>query len=133
MKLNRKQLRKLIMESLGPDAMERDEAGFDRNQQNKDIEQGLYDYFAAFLLAPEDKDDLINPGFGFRMNGVVDSHGYKILDGKGKYESGVSRLKSKNVTHVYCYITDYMIGKISGVGTYAKFDEKRAFLKKSNW
>jgi hypothetical protein len=131
MKINRKQLRKIIQESLGPDAMERDEGGFDRNQQNKDIEQGLYDYFAAFLQAPEDKDTLNNPGFGFRMNGVVDSHGFKILDGKGKYEAGTSSLKNKNITHVYGYITDHVVDQMFATGRYGKFKEKKDWLRKA--
>ena len=122
MKLSRRQLRKLIMESLGPDAMERDEGGFDRQQQNSQIEDALYDVLAEF-----DNEVLTDPGFGMRQNANVDSHGKKILDDQ---VTTVGHINKKNVTYVYGFLSQSVFRRIFGLPKFGLGDDIQEKINK---
>lgn len=90
MKINRKQLRKLIFKVLNENKSP---------NQNIEISDVLYKHFAS--KAANEKT-LNSRGFGFRQNANVDSIGEKILNG-GK-EGMDSLIKDKNITYVFGFL-----------------------------
>lgn len=110
MKINKTQLRKLIMEALN-----------ENESPNKNIAIGdaLYKHFRSKIA---NKKLLNSNGFGFRQNANIDSIGFRnILDSKGEKEYSQA-LKGKNITHVFGFLRPGIVSHMSGgkISTYKK-------------
>ena len=101
MKLNRKRLRKLIMEVLN-----------ENESPNENIAAGdaLYKHFRNKI---KDKKLLNSHGFGFRQNAYVDTIGFRLLDSNGEYEASNSPLKKENITYVYGFLRPGIISSMA--------------------
>ena len=112
MKLNRKQLRKLIMEALN-----------ENESPNKNIAIGdaLYKHFREKI---KDKEELLNSnGFGFRQNANIDKFGFEnILDSKGKKEFS-NALEGQNITYVFGFLKPGIVSQMTG-GKFSAYKRK---------
>ena len=117
MKLNRKQLRKLIIESLNEN---------ESPNQNIAIGDALYKHFRSKVSK---KEYLNSKGFGFRQNPNIDSIGFRILDSKGSKE--YSNLRPEDITYVYGFFRPGLVAHMSG-GEVSSYNGKniKAFLQK---